>query len=238
MKRLLGWLAAVLAVQALSSGLASAQDTRCNSLSGVPVGAALGVARVGGRARLHFAMPPGQGRADCPGPSPACRAAAYLMPGDVVLTLPGPFKGYVCGWFVNGKGIATSGWLASAPLQPVTLRPEDEAGWIGTWKRIEASIRIARGKDGALAAEGEATFGAFDKARVARGAVNMGDFSGRLRRTGDAAFVADDDVASFEAAPKESCAVRMRRAGPYLLVEDNRACGGMNVSFSGLYVRK
>jgi hypothetical protein len=30
----------------------------------------------------------------------------------------------------------------------------------------------------------------------------------------------------------------MRRVGPYLLVEDNRDCGGVGVSFTGLYRRK
>jgi hypothetical protein len=30
----------------------------------------------------------------------------------------------------------------------------------------------------------------------------------------------------------------MKRVGPYLLVADNMQCGGMNVSFTGTYVRK
>jgi hypothetical protein len=33
------------------------------------------------------------------------------------------------------------------------------------------------------------------------------------------------------------CDVTMRRRGPYLVVDDNRNCGGLNVTFEGIYVR-
>lgn len=159
------------------------------------------------------------------------------MPGDVVLTLPGQHRGHVCASFANRSGRETHGWLPSDALVALPTPKIEDKDWLGAWVRTEARITIKRGKVGKLAIEGEATYGAGDPRRVASGAVNMGEFSGTARRSGDVVLVADSDVASFEAA-KDGCAVRMRRIGPYLLVEDNNICGGMNVTFSGLYVRR
>ena len=44
-------------------------------------------------------------------------------------------------------------------------------------------------------------------------------------------FPPADDAAS------DVCAAKFELYGRYLLVEDNGRCGGVNVSFSGLYVR-
>ena len=155
-----------------------------------------------------------------------------------MLTSAGLLNGFACASFVNRRGTTTHGWLPAARLTTIPAKPADDASWIGNWQRVEASIKITRGKDGALSAEGDATWGAGDKGRVARGAVNLGEFSGKLRRTGEIALVADDDLASFETAANDRCVVRMRALGPYLQVEDNRNCGGMNVSFTGLYTRR
>ena len=38
-------------------------------------------------------------------------------------------------------------------------------------------------------------------------------------------------------AAKDACAARLSLYGRYLFVEDNGGCGGMNVSFAGVYVR-
>jgi hypothetical protein len=229
----------MLAAQVTCAGVASAQaDHQCDGPADGAFSQAIGLARVASTGQLSFVHPPGPGRADCPGPSAKCRAKPYLMPGDVVLTSPGGHNGFICASFVNRRGVATHGWLPADRLTPIPANAADDAAWIGNWQRVEASIKITRGKDGALSAEGDATWGAGDKGRVARGAVNLGEFAGKLRRTGDTALVADDDIASFEAASNDSCVVRMRAAGPYLIVEDNRVCGGMNVSFSGLYQRR
>lgn len=34
------------------------------------------------------------------------------------------------------------------------------------------------------------------------------------------------------------CTVGLRRLGPWLVVDDNLACGGMNVTFRGVYRRR
>jgi hypothetical protein len=50
------------------------------------------------------------------------------------------------------------------------------------------------------------------------------------------AFVNDGSV-PFENMDEQGCRVRMQRIGPWLVVEDNRDCGGYGVTFSGLYRR-
>lgn len=188
--------------------------------------------------RLHFVNGGAAGRSECPGPHAACKAAAFLLPGDVVLTRPIQHKDHVCASFANSSGRETTGWLPSGALVGVEAKPVDEAGWLGTWRRTEAEIRITRGKSRGLHVVGTATYGAGSKARVASGAVNTGEIEGPARRSGDVMLVADEDIASFDAAPNDRCVARLRRIGPYLLVEDNNNCGGMNVSFSGLYVKR
>ena len=49
--------------------------------------------------------------------------------------------------------------------------------------------------------------------------------------------VIDDQAAPVEAAEPFDCVVRLRRAGCWLVVNDNGSCGGEGVSYSGLYER-
>lgn len=240
MKRIsLTILAATVLVHALLAVPASAQsDTTCSGVSAAAPTDPLLIARVGkAMPKVHFVLDADEGRKECPAAGAGCRDTAYLVPGDIVLALPGPHRGHLCASYANKRGRETSGWLPAASLIEVAPKAIDEAGWVGTWLRTEAEIKIRRGKQG-LTVEGSATYGALDKSRVERGAVNLGEFDGAARRSGDTALVADKDIASFVTAPSDRCAVQMRRAGPYLIVEDNRACGGMNVSFTGLYVRR
>jgi hypothetical protein len=36
----------------------------------------------------------------------------------------------------------------------------------------------------------------------------------------------------------DDCRARLRLFGPYLAIEDNTGCGGMNVTFTGVYTRR
>lgn len=45
------------------------------------------------------------------------------------------------------------------------------------------------------------------------------------------------DVAIPLATGADACQARLRLYGRYLVAEDNRQCGGMNVSFFGTYIR-
>lgn len=234
--RLVGSMMLVALLGASSAPALAQSDGPCTGVGGEDMTAAIGAAQVAkGKAKLNFVQGSDDGAA-CPSAAAACQARAYLVPGDVVLTLPGEHKGHVCASFAGRTGRETSGWLPANGLVALPTPKIEDKDWLGAWVRTEARITIKRGKDGKLAIEGAATYGAGDSRRVASGAVNTGEFSGLARRMGEIVLVADGDVASFEAA-KDECAVRLRRAGPYLLVEDNRMCGGLNVSFTGLYAK-
>lgn len=228
---------ALLATVAVAGAQAQDVDRSCGGVGGA-LTEPIGIARVEkGRSKAAFVKSAEDGAMECPAPSAACRDSAYLVAGDVVLTLPTSIKDFVCSSYVNSKGRETSGWLPAAALEAMSAPPvAGTVSWLGTWHRTEAVIKIKPAKNSALEFDGSATWGAADAGRVARGAVNTGDFDGIAKPQGDMLLIAGAGVASFEKAG--TCAVRMRRLGPYLLVEDNNACGGANVSFSGIYVRR
>jgi hypothetical protein len=86
---------------------------------------------------------------------------------------------------------------------------------------------------------GEATWGAFDPERVKRGAINLGSFDATATPSAsDVSFtVGEESTLPIDRGSESDCKVWMRLLGPYLLVSDNMNCGGMNVSFDGLYWR-
>jgi hypothetical protein len=76
--------------------------------------------------------------------------------------------------------------------------------------------------------------------RVRRGAVNTGELAGSGKPRGQALAIGyDPDRSGFPPADDAAadCAAQLQLFGRYLMVRDNNKCGGMNVSFTGLYVR-
>ena len=213
------------AALALSAAPAAAAEDDCFGAEFTD-GPRLEIARVKpGAPRVNFI----RNGAACPSDSATCRDKSFVVPGDLVVR--GRTKNsFVCADYLSGKN-ARSGWLPEAALEPAPLTAATQ-DWRGDWKRDEASIKITLDAKGGLNAKGEATFGALDPARVKRGAVNMGEFDGALKLAEGQATFADKDVSD-----EFSCRVRMARAGAFLFVQDNRQCGGMNVSFTGLYRR-
>lgn len=201
------------------------------------------VAKVGGTDPRVFFVRGAEGGPECPAETPACRAASFVVPGDVVL-VAGQEGRFACVAFANAKGVNTLGLLPAATLSPVTDAPDGpghEESWLGTWSRIEATIAIKPAASGALTVHGDATWGGEDPVRVRNGGVHTGEVGGTA--SPDAAGVlefADGDKATlpYNPADKMLCSIRMLRRGPYLVVSDNMACGGLNVSFAGLYRRR
>lgn len=170
----------------------------------------------------------------------ACRRKAYVMPGDVVL-IGGVYDTTACATFVDKEGRATSGIIKGDAVEHVASSDDKRAAsLVGHWVREEAEIEIAsRGQEYSVL--GEATYGARDPNRVARGAVNLGriDFRARPTTSRISAGLKDGKVAVPKAEAQSSdCQLDMIALGPYLVVKDNMQCGGMNVSFTGVYRRK
>ena len=179
--------------------------------------------------------------AACPAEGGGCLRKSFLVTGDGVL-VSGRTGTFACATFVNGKGAETSGWMPAAAI--ATDPPSGDTTvqeWTGSWIREEARIAIRPAPGGKLAVKGDATFGASDPDRVRTGRVNIGEIAGTVGIGGDRlSFAMGDDghTLPIDGGEAFACKVWMRRAGDYLLVDDNGNCGGMNVSFAGTYVRR
>lgn len=233
--------AVVVLLAILLPSIAAAQES-CDLVQGLdaPDAAPRLQTIVPGPDRVHFiksaALQPG-----CPNDTAACATRRYLVAKDLVV-VTGVQGGYACATFTGPapKFATTSGLLPTGALTDAAASAVD---WRGTWRsgdEQEIDIRPAAG--GAITIEGNATFGGSDPERVARGAVNAGQIGATLTPAdGKAAFSASDDGkgASYDADPGDDsvCRVRLWRVGPYLVAADNLMCGGMNVTFTGVYRR-
>ena len=198
----------------------------------------LATARIGGADRVYFVRGASEAKG-CPAARSACRDKAFVVPGDRVVA--GRTQAdFTCVDYVGAKGAGRAGWLATARL----VREDPAAGaaddWSGTWIGTEAEIAIKPGRAGRLSVHGDATYGALDPERVKRGAVNVGEFDGDVAPAGSrlAFDVGPDATLPFDKGDDTDCKVSMRRLEPFLLVDDNNMCGGMNVTFRGVYRRK
>jgi len=177
----------------------------------------------------------------CPASNAACRDKAYLVPGDEVVIIGGQDE-FVCAVYADRKGHVTDGWLPRAALTVVQEKPSfPPEEWLGTWRSgPEQEIRIARGSKTSMKIKGDATWGASDPGRVARGAVNIGEIEGEASPEGNTLSfgIGEDGTLAFHEADDADCKVQMKRLGAYLLVKDNNMCGGANVTFTGVYRRQ
>ena len=234
---------AALVLAGLAGGSAHAQDGAGNCTTALQLSNSLNpsVATVSSSAPRTQLIKSRSDSKACPSASAACASKAYVVPNDEVFTGQA-FGDFICATLVNAKGRATSGWLPKASITIKPATPVALADWLGTWSTgIEHEIRISRGKKaGTLALDAMATFGAKDPDRVKRGAVNMGDF--KAERAPKDAFleftVGPKGTLAYSEGDTSDCKVQLLRVGNALVVEDNGQCGGMNVSFSGLYRRQ
>lgn len=186
----------------------------------------LSLAKVGAGAKTYLLH--GTDRPGCPASTTRCRRAAYLVAGDPVL-IDGSASAFVSINYVATSGTMTQGWLPAAAITRVAPPPPSIAAWRGNWQRDEASIDIKSAKrPGRVSIDGTATWGTHDPERVERGGINTGELSGEAAPVGDRLSITDGP---------EGCTAWFRLVGPYLVVTDNLQCGGLNVSFSGIYRR-
>jgi hypothetical protein len=67
---------------------------------------------------------------------------------------------------------------------------------------------------------------------------HTGDIDANVIPVKDTIAFIDDGNIPFEKASEGNCRVRMQRIDAWLMVEDNEGCGGVGVTFTGLYHRK
>ena len=185
----------------------------------------------------------GTEQAGCPATGANCQRKGFVVTGDLVI-VSSHQNGFACAQYVDAKGLETTGWLPESALagEPAAA-PSLSNDWIGEWSgNPEQSITIKGGKaPNSLVLHGDATYGALDPGRVKRGAVNIGEFDATARLAGNLiAFAVGDNgkTLPYDKGDEFACRIRMVHLGPFLMVEDNRQCGGNNVSFTGDYRRK
>ncbi|MFC4274322.1 hypothetical protein [Achromobacter aloeverae] len=179
--------------------------------------------------RVHF-VKHGDSANHCPSDGKECRAKAYLVRGDMVLT--GTREGdFVCIGYVTARGDMLLEWLPAASLDTPPADVQNPSDWTGTWRVFDNEITIAP-KGDALAVAGDATWRRGDN-------VHVGDLQGVVKpEHGQLAFTSTGDGAlPYAQGGPDDCRIKMVRRGAYLLVEDNDKCGGLNVTFTGFYKR-
>lgn len=163
----------------------------------------------------------------CPGPAAKCRQKAYLIPGDEVITSR-TFGDWVCAWYQPARGTEAVGWLAADRLAPVETNAKPAlASWLGTWRFYDDEVIVKQGRAaGSLLVEGAATWVGANP-----GNVHVGELSGK-------AAPAANILKLVGGEDEFDCRATLRLVGPYLLVSDNKQCGGVNVTFDGVYRKK
>jgi hypothetical protein len=159
------------------------------------------------------------------GESPECRLREYVIPGDRVLVARSS-GGWVCGLHVPREHNAV-GWILSDILELTIPDPKPSLEkWAGAWRYGDASLRIkVDQRKGALKVDGEARWYGGDDI------VHYGEVHARGKPKGT-------ELELKYSNGLLDCEVRLRLIDNALIVADNSDCGGMNVSFGGVYYRK
>ena len=199
---------------------------------------------------------------NCPSLTASCKRRGYVLGGDLMVAsyTTGPFTVVD---FIGPKGILVDGAIATRQLEPVSTPLPTLQLWLGIWNsggEQQVSIRQSASA-GVLYFEGEATWGMGDPERVKRGGVHIGSFAAFVKPSGQwGGFVDQADGTGdpgakmprkvsqsglqldwarafpYQADDGYNCQVRFRLLGPYLLAyDDHNQCGGVNVTFTGVY---
>lgn len=160
----------------------------------------------------------------CPD-SAGCRLKSYLIPGDKVVA--NRVRGNsMCVWYTPAHGLPTVGWMRIEDLNVQTSTPAvGLTAWLGEWNYAENSIMFTKNKlTGWLNVTGNALWkGLADN-------VHIGELDGRAELRNGALVYSDGE-------DELDCRATLRLVGGFLVVADNFRCGGMNVTFSGIYRR-
>ncbi|WP_370178018.1 hypothetical protein [Alteriqipengyuania sp.] len=160
----------------------------------------------------------------CPQAS-GCRSNSYVIDGDN-LVVGRRIGDFVCAFYPSTQG-GTAGWIniGALHIRPLDARPP-LARWLGAWSDgMSADVDILS-KDGRTYIVGEA----FWPARPEENewiSIHIGEVNDRLAIAGHRATYADENL----------CELELTLLPDFLLIADNRKCGGANVSFSGVYTR-
>ena len=163
---------------------------------------------------------------DCPS-SATCRRKAFVVSGDEVV-VNRTLGEFACAWYSPRSGRPTVGWIKRSDLKfGEMLLDASLRAWLGEWTFGENGIEFTENKlAGNLNVTGNATWIGANP-----GQVHVGELDGRYEPKNGVINYSDGD-------DEYDCKATLRLLGKYLIVSDNLKCGGVNVSFSGIYMRR
>jgi hypothetical protein len=171
--------------------------------------------------KIHFY---GDDPEDCP-QGKNCRLKSYLIPGDEII-VSSSFGDYACSWFQPQKGRETVGWIRLENLEWIEINQNPaQKNWLGDWRypNPNSSIVISKSKKpNLLALKGDSVWDG------GGGNVHVGGFDNIAKPNGYKLDLNND----------YDCEVSMQLLGKYLIVSDNLRCGGVNVTFTGIYQKR
>ncbi|MFZ6708707.1 hypothetical protein [Undibacterium sp. TC9W] len=204
------------------ASVASAEETKCDSYTFTEDHSKLALVSVKADAeqKLYFY----KDEKSCPEKGDACKTKAYVLTGDELVS--NQRRGdWVCAWYPGAKR-ETVGWVRADSLQnkishaeAAAAKPED---WLGKWNYYKYAELNIKKKGKSLGYDGNAVWDG------GGGNVHVGDISGTMTPQANKAVLKDS-------AEDDGCKLELSLLGPYLVVKDNNVCGGMNVSFRGVY---
>jgi len=163
----------------------------------------------------------------CPKEKPCgSRQKAFLVSGDVVFAGPAN-RGFRCAYYGRANGKIIAGFIPIDNLKALTEDPSMSIDFvIGTWNYENDSIGIkAAAAAGQVSGDGQASYQTAET-------VNEGEFSAQAPLA-----AGQKELVFKEGDDESSCVVKLHRRGPYLVASDNGYCGGLNVSFDGIYTK-
>jgi hypothetical protein len=217
------WLAVLLLASAATASAQPVEEWDFGRNGLFPEEPPFAHAEVAGQGRLRFL----EDMDGCPDKGAACPARGYVIPGDKVLTSK-VHGAYTCAFYPS-RGGGTAGWVETARLRPLPVEPAPRAeAWIGQWSSEGNPVVTIRRSGEELGIDGEAYWPSPNPPVEERpGGPNIGSIGGAFRVTGSRAEYDEGD----------GCQVSFTLVGDLLIAGDNHRCGGMNVSFSGVYKR-
>jgi hypothetical protein len=160
----------------------------------------------------------------CPQRTAKCRERAYVVPGDEVV-VSRTFGDWACAWYQPARGPERVGWIEARHLEFPTLLLDGTPSMrlVGEWTDGENFINLGPGQSaGRLRVEGQAYWHGLNNN------VHVGELNGEA--------VLTDNVFNYEDG--DDCRVTAQLVVSYLVVRDNKRCGGVNVTFDGVYRKK
>ena len=152
-----------------------------------------------------------------------CQKNSYVIPGDEVIVSSSAGK-FACAWYQPKKGRETVGWILADRIEFIAVNTTPRlTEWLGEWSYRNNAFTVARsGQPGELRVIGSAMWqGAGDN-------IHVGDI--------DATGTPKGNVVKVEDYPdNEGCKAMLWLIGSRMVAKDNLNCGGMNVTFAGVY---